>query len=68
MLLSKEGIAKSVRRITGVTMKDAAVVTAAVANFEAKVTDAGSFHVSQVKFVTVELDGISISSAKKIQL
>lgn len=72
VLLSEEGIAKGVRRITGVTMKDAAIATAAAAEFEAKMTEAGKSQglelEAQVKLLTVELEGISISAAKKIQL
>eukprot|EP00579_Thalassiosira_antarctica_P008623 CAMPEP_0201884988 /NCGR_PEP_ID=MMETSP0902-20130614/17659_1 /ASSEMBLY_ACC=CAM_ASM_000551 /TAXON_ID=420261 /ORGANISM="Thalassiosira antarctica, Strain CCMP982" /LENGTH=970 /DNA_ID=CAMNT_0048414011 /DNA_START=17 /DNA_END=2929 /DNA_ORIENTATION=+ len=72
VLLSEEGIAKGVRRITAVTMKDAAVATAAAADFEAKVTEAGKLPgldlEAQVKLLTVELDALSISAAKKIQL
>ena len=72
VLLSEEGIAKGVRRITGVTMKDAAIATAAAAEFEAKMIEAGKSQglelEAQVKLLTVELEGISISAAKKIQL
>ena len=72
VLLSEEGIAKGVRRITGVTMKDAAIATAAASDFEAKVSEAGKLEgldlESQVKLLTVELEGLSISAAKKIQL
>lgn len=72
VLLSEEGIAKGVRRITGVTMKDAAIATAAASDFEAKVTEAGKLQgldlEAQVKLLTVELEGLSISAAKKIQL
>lgn len=72
VLLSEEGIAKGVRRITGVTMKDAAIATAAAAEFEAKVTEAGKLVglelEAQVKLLTVELEGLSISAAKKMQL
>lgn len=71
VLLSEEGIAKGVRRITGVTMKDAAIATAAASDFEAKLTEAGKLQgtelESQVKLLTVELEGLSISAAKKIQ-
>lgn len=71
VLLSEEGIAKGVRRITGVTMKDAAIATAAASEFEAKLTAAGSLEgldlEAQVKVLTVEMEGLSISAAKKIQ-
>ena len=71
VLLSEEGIAKGVRRITGVTMKDAAIATAAASDFEAKLTEAGKMQgtelEAQVKLLTVELEGLSISAAKKIQ-
>jgi len=71
VLLSEEGIAKGVRRITGVTMKDAAIATAAASDFDAKLTEAGKLQgtelESQVKLLTVELEGLSISAAKKIQ-
>jgi alanyl-tRNA synthetase len=72
VLLSEEGIAKGVRRITGVTMKDAAIATAAAIEFEAKVTEAGKLDglelEAQVKLLTVELESLSISAAKKMQL
>jgi alanyl-tRNA synthetase len=72
VLLSEEGIAKGVRRITGVTMKDAAIATATAAEIEAKITAAGKLEglelEAQVKLLTVELDCLSISAAKKIQL
>lgn len=72
VLLSEEGIAKGVRRITGVTMKDAAIATATAMEFEAKATEAGKLQgldlEAQVKLLIVELDGLSISAAKKIQL
>lgn len=72
VLLSEEGIAKGVRRITGVTMKDAAAATAAASEFEAKVIEArkseGLELEAQVKLLTVELESLSISAAKKIQL
>ncbi|KAL3791895.1 hypothetical protein HJC23_010755 [Cyclotella cryptica] len=72
VLLSEEGIAKGVRRITGVTMKDAAIATATAADMEAKITAAGSLEglelEAQVKLLTVELESLSISAAKKIQL
>ena len=41
VLLSEEGIAKGVRRITAVTMKDAAHANMAATQFEAKATEAG---------------------------
>jgi alanyl-tRNA synthetase len=72
VLLSEEGIAKGVRRITGVTMKDAAIATAAAIEFESKVTEAGKLDglelEAQVKLLTVELESLSISAAKKMQL
>jgi alanyl-tRNA synthetase len=72
VLLSEEGIAKGVRRITGVTMKDAAVATAIAADMESKITAAGKLEgfelEAQVKLLTVELESLSISAAKKIQL
>lgn len=72
VLLSEEGIAKGVRRITGVTMKDAAVATATAAEIEARISAASKLEglelEAQLKLLTVELDGLSISAAKKIQL
>ena len=72
VLLSEEGIAKGVRRITGVTMKDAAVAIEAASTFEAKVTEAGKLEglelEAQIKLLTVELEGLSISAPKKIAL
>jgi len=72
VLLSEEGIAKGVRRITGVTMKDAAVAMASAAEFEGKVTEAGKLEglelEARVKLLVPELEGLSISAAKKIRL
>lgn len=72
VLLSEEGIAKGVRRITGVTMKDAAAATAAATEFQSRVTEAdkltGLDLEAQLKLLTVELEGLSISAATKIQL
>ena len=72
VLLSEEGIAKGVRRITGVTMKDAVIATAAASDFEAKVAEASKLDgldlEAKLKLLTVELEGLSISAAKKIQL
>ena len=72
VLLSEEGIAKGVRRITGVTMKDAAVATATAAEFGARVTEAGKLDglqlETQIKLLATELGGLSISAAKKIEL
>jgi len=72
VLLSEEGIAKGVRRITGVTMRDAEVATVAAADFEAKVAEAGKLEglelEASVKLLTVELDGLSISAGRKVRL
>lgn len=72
VLLSEEGIAKGVRRITGVTMEDAATATAAAAEFEAKVTEAGTLEgldlEARTKLLIPELEALSISAAKKIRL
>ncbi|KAL9190364.1 hypothetical protein ACHAXT_007575 [Thalassiosira profunda] len=72
VLLNEEGIAQGVRRITGVTMKDAEIATAAAAAFEAKVAEAGKLEglelEAQVKLLTVELGTLSISAAKKLML
>jgi len=72
VLLSEEGIAKGVRRITAVTMDDATAANATASEVEAKVTKAGELEglelEAQVKLLTVELEGLSISAAKKIAL
>lgn len=72
VLLSEEGIAKGVRRITAVTMKDAALANMAATQFEAKATEAGKLQglelEAQVKLLIVELEGLSISAPKKIEL
>jgi alanyl-tRNA synthetase len=69
VLLSEEGVAKGVRRITAVTMKDAAIATAVAADFEVKVNEAGKLQglelEAQVKVLSVELNGLTISAAKK---
>ena len=71
VLLSEEGIAKGVRRITGVTMKDAAIATAAGVEMEAKITEAGKLEglelEAQLKLLTQDLNGVLISAAKKNQ-
>jgi len=72
VLLSEEGIAKGIRRITAVTMKDAAAATAEAAAYEAKLSEAGKLQgielEAQVKLLTVELERLSISAAKKMQM
>ena len=72
VLLSEEGIAKGIRRITAVTMKDAAEATARAAEFEGRVVEAGKLDglalEAQVKLLTVELGGLSISAARKMTL
>mmetsp|Transcript_27860 Transcript_27860/g.39192 ORF Transcript_27860/g.39192 Transcript_27860/m.39192 type:complete len:963 (+) Transcript_27860:74-2962(+) len=72
VLLSEEGIAKGIRRITGVTKKDALDAIATANAFSAKIDEADKMKVENleaaVKELTVELDSLDISAAKKIQL
>jgi alanyl-tRNA synthetase len=71
VLLSEEGIAKGIRRIFGVTMGDAKKAIALAQEFESKLVAAealkGEELEAQVKMLTVELDALSISAAKKIE-
>lgn len=72
VLLQEEGIAKGIRRITGVTMDGAAEATARADEFEAKVVAAkkmeGSSLEAELKLLTEELKGLSISAVRKDQM
>lgn len=72
VLLKEEGIAKGIRRITGVTGKDAIAATEAGSAFEQKVVGAGSFVGFElenvIKTLTVELNSLSISAPLKDRL
>ena len=72
VLLKEEGIAKGIRRITGVTGKDAIAATEAGSAFEQKVVGTGSlvgFELENViKTLTVELNSLSISAPLKDRL
>ncbi len=72
VLLQEEGIAKGIRRITGVTMDDAVAAIATGKDFEEKVTEAGKLDGLEledaVKILSVELNSLSISAALKVQL
>mmetsp|Transcript_4063 Transcript_4063/g.8351 ORF Transcript_4063/g.8351 Transcript_4063/m.8351 type:complete len:969 (+) Transcript_4063:85-2991(+) len=72
VLLSEEGIAKGVRRITAVTMGDAAAATATAAELESKITEASKLEglelEAQLKLLVQELNGALISAAKKNEL
>jgi len=69
VLLSEEGIAKGIRRIVAVTMSDAKKAIALADEFEAKLNAAekveGDKLEAEVKALSAELDGLSISAAKK---
>lgn len=68
-LLSEEGIAKGIRRIVGVTMEDAKVAIQKANEFEAKLVAASALQgdelEAQVKVLTTEVNGLSISAVKK---
>lgn len=72
VLLSEEGIAKGIRRITGVTMADATKAILDGKTIEDKVKAAGSLDgdelEEEVKKLTPELNELSISAALKIEL
>lgn len=72
VLLSEEGIAKGIRRITGVTMADATNALLAGKTIEDKIKTAGSLDgvelEEEVKKLTPELNELSISAALKIDL
>lgn len=69
-LLNEEGIAKGIRRVLFVTQEDAKKAIAAAEEFGAKLTAAEKLEdelEARVKELTLELDGLSISAAKKIE-
>lgn len=71
VLLNEEGIAKGIRRITAVTMADAKKAVEEASAFEAKLTAAGQLGgdelEGELKGLTVELNGLSISAVKKVE-
>jgi alanyl-tRNA synthetase len=72
VLLQEEGIAKGIRRITGLTMDDALAAIKAGEEFEAKVAAAGEMSgenlEEQIKVLTVELNGLAISATLKSRM
>ena len=72
VLLQEEGIAKGIRRITGVTMDDAIAAIEAGEKFESKVTAAGELNgldlEDAIKKLTVELNTLTISAVLKVKL
>jgi alanyl-tRNA synthetase len=72
VLLQEEGIAKGIRRITGVTMADATAALKAGEEFAATVKAAGELKgtdlENEVKKLTVELNGLTISAPLKSTL
>jgi alanyl-tRNA synthetase len=68
-LLSEEGIAKGIRRIVGVTMDDAKLAIQKANEFEQKLVAASAMKgdelEAQVKLLTTEVNGLSISAVKK---
>merc|ERR1712137_610491 len=69
VLLQEEGIAKGIRRITGVTSDDAVAAIKAGEEFEAKVAEAGNLKGLEledaIKKLTVELNSLTISTVIK---
>lgn len=69
VLLQEEGIAKGIRRITGVTSDDAVAAIKAGEEFEAKVAEAGNLKGLEledaIKKLTVELNSLTISAVIK---
>ena len=72
VLLQEEGIAKGIRRITGVTMTDAANAIKAGEKIAAMIKAAGALKgdelETQVKLLTAELNALTISAVLKSQL
>jgi alanyl-tRNA synthetase len=72
VLLQEEGIAKGIRRITGVTMDDALAAIETGKQFEDTITAAGKLEGLEledaIKKLTVELNTLSISASLKVQL
>ena len=72
VLLQEEGIAKGIRRITGVTMDDAIAAIKTGEEFESKVTAAGELEGleldEEIKKLTVELQSLSISAVLKVRI
>eukprot|EP00978_Attheya_sp_CCMP212_P008675 scaffold20405_cov45-Attheya_sp.AAC.1 len=69
-LLSEDGIAKGIRRIIGVTQADAKIANETAATFEGKLIEGEALEgvalEEQVKLLTTELNGLSISASKKM--
>ncbi len=72
VLLQEEGIAKGIRRITGVTMADATNAIKAGEEITSRIKAAGDLKglelESQVKILTTELNALTISAVLKSQL
>ena len=72
VLLQEEGIAKGIRRITGVTMDDAVAAIKAGEEFQNKVAEAGNLEGIKLedatKKLTVEVSSLSISAVLKVSI
>ena len=72
VLLQEEGIAKGIRRITGITMDAAQNAQKSAETFQGKVRSAGDGKESdleeQVKQLTIELNEMAISASVKIRM
>jgi alanyl-tRNA synthetase len=72
VLLQEEGIAKGIRRITGVTMDDALAAIKTGEEFESKVAEAGKLEGVEldnaVKLLTVEVNSLAISAILKVNI
>uniref|UniRef100_A0A6U3Z9M9 Alanine--tRNA ligase n=1 Tax=Ditylum brightwellii TaxID=49249 RepID=A0A6U3Z9M9_9STRA len=72
VLLSEEGIAKGVRRVTGITMDDAVASSKLCEEVESKVTAAGKLEGSaledEIKKLVVEVNDSNISAAAKMKM
>ena len=71
VLLNEEGIAKGIRRITGVTKEDAKKAIALAAEFETRLAKAGELEGDALeeasKLMKEELNQMSIAAVKKIE-
>ena len=72
VLLQEEGIAKGIRRITGVTMDDAVAAIKSGEEFESKVAEAGKLEGLEldnaIKLLTVEVNSLAISAVSKVNI
>jgi alanyl-tRNA synthetase len=71
VLLSEEGIAKGIRRITAVTMADAKLAVQVAKDYDDKLAAAAGLNGDKLEEVLKELktevDGLSISAVKKVE-